>query len=138
VLLLLLGKEKEEQGKNLKPPFFFFSLSLAHFSLHRSKPSNAPRLVKNKKRKKSGKTKKVPTPHTISLIYPPSAAPPPWRIFSILANSHSLLHSGHADLVLSHLWMQSWRLGLDWCLFSERERGRGVSVEERERKRTSE
>jgi hypothetical protein len=27
---------------------------------------------------------------------------PPARIFSILENSHSLLHSGHAERVLSH------------------------------------
>lgn len=32
------------------------------------------------------------------------------RIFSILANSHSLLHSGQAERVFSHRWMQSrWK-----------------------------
>jgi len=39
-----------------------------------------------------------------------SAEAEPGRIFSILANSHSLLHNGHALLVLSHRWMQSrWK-----------------------------
>jgi hypothetical protein len=35
------------------------------------------------------------------------AAPPPGKIFSIFANSHSLLHNGHALRVFSHRWMQS-------------------------------
>jgi hypothetical protein len=35
-------------------------------------------------------------------IYSAGAAPPPGRIFSIFANSHSLLQSGHALRVFSH------------------------------------
>jgi len=39
-----------------------------------------------------------------------AARPSPGRIFSILANSHSLLHSGQAERVLSQRWMQSrWK-----------------------------
>ena len=38
----------------------------------------------------------------------PSLSPP--AMLSILANSHSLLHSGHTFLVFNHLWMQSrWK-----------------------------
>ena len=48
----------------------------------------------------------LPSPYDLSLPSPPHfcyySSSPPGKIFSTLAQSHSLLHKGHTDRVLCH------------------------------------